>query len=357
MIVKLLIAIVALPFALWGLLSLAAGYWRRHYFRPLSNDETHFVKTVDGWRLALHRFRASGQAEDRPHVLIVHGLAGNARNFDFSDRQNLPRFLAERGIEAWVLELRGAGMSDRPSCGGPFRFDYGFTDHLGKDLPAAIEYVKRQASGPIHYVGHSMGGMLAYGFLPTKTGEGIVSCTILASPGNLTHFDFPKRSAATAALRLLPSVAFGKIMAALAPLYEHSRALQRSVGFHPDNLYPGDAAVAAANNQDDVPVKLMVELGTFVDEDVNGTGRSPISRRLPEITTPTQFLVGAADQAAPVESVRAAFERFGSEDKRFIVAGKENGFRVDYEHVDLVLGKYSREEIHPLVAEWIKAHG
>ena len=353
----LLILLLAPPAVFAGLLALAA-FWKRCYRRELSCHQTHFVSTADGWRLALHRWVPRNPREGSRHVLICHGLGGNAKNFDLSERQSLPLFLNEAGYEVWIVELRGAGMSSRPSPWGRFRNDYDFDDYLEQDLPAAIGYVRNLAGEPVYYVGHSMGGMLAYALLQTEMAAAIRACVILASPAKLDHLYLPRLWRFREVMKLVPSFLFGTLSEAAAPLFERSTALQRAIGFNRENLYPGDATAISANNHDNIPMRLIMQFGRWAasDAETGGDGEAAYKTNLERIAAPMLFLVGAGDLTAPVEAVRHAYDRVGSRDKRFIVAGRESGFRADYGHVDLVLGRYAREEVYPLIADWLGGH-
>ena len=58
-----------------------------------------------------------------------------------------------------------------------------------------------------------------------------------------------------------------------------------------------------------------------------------------------------------MEDLEHVFEALGSDDKKFVLAARSQGFSTDYGHVDLILGKRARDEIYPNIAEWIEAHG
>ena len=67
-------------------------------------------------------------------------------------------------------------------------------------------------------------------------------------------------------------------------------------------------------------------------------------------------MAGSVDGVTPYPDVHFGFRMLGSQDKKFVVFGKEEGYRNDYGHVDLVLGKHAPQEVYPVVAEWMKKH-
>ncbi len=69
---------------------------------------------------------------------------------------------------------------------------------------------------------------------------------------------------------------------------------------------------------------------------------------------PVLAVAGAGDHLlAPPQAVRDLLGRFGSVDRSLIVAGREQGYSIDYNHAGLVIGRAAREEIWPRVIDWI----
>src|SRR5205814_884146 len=91
--------------------------------------------------------------ERRGAVMLVHGLGANRFSLHCEGR-SLAAWLATRGFECFVPELRGAGESERP------KVSWDLDDYLERDVPALLEAVTRRALGPVDWVGHSLGGVL-----------------------------------------------------------------------------------------------------------------------------------------------------------------------------------------------------
>ena len=49
------------------------------------------------------------------------------------------------------------------------------------------------------------------------------------------------------------------------------------------------------------------------------------------------------------------YDRIDSEDKSFLLAGREAGLAHDYSHVDLVLSPHAADEIFVRIADWLDA--
>ena len=78
-------------------------------------------------------------------LVVLHGLLGSSRNW-----QSAGVALAERGHRVLAVDLRNHGVS-------PWGDDCGYPALAG-DVVACLE---RLALGPVHLVGHSMGGKTA----------------------------------------------------------------------------------------------------------------------------------------------------------------------------------------------------
>ncbi|MFC1611811.1 alpha/beta fold hydrolase, partial [Myxococcota bacterium] len=133
--------------------------WRRWLRSPAAPAEQFDVLARDGVRLAVHRVRPDSR--DGPAVMLLHGLASNRRAFHFPGR-SLAEWLAGRGFDCYLPELRGCGESERPA------FDWWIDEYLCQDLPAIIDAIRlRNGNVQIHWVGHSLGGLLllCYGIL------------------------------------------------------------------------------------------------------------------------------------------------------------------------------------------------
>lgn len=146
-------------------------------FRSLYTKTQYAVETADGWSLKVTRYRPRPQPFEQPlwgePLLLVHGFSQNRHAWTSGEFvKNLLYF----GVDCHVLELRGHGKSSlalqheraarfkRPL---PADLDYGWDldSHFLYDLPAAVAAVKRITRRPrIFYCGHSLGGMLGYGY-------------------------------------------------------------------------------------------------------------------------------------------------------------------------------------------------
>lgn len=146
-------------------------------FRDLYRKGEYEVQTADGWTLVVTRYEPVPQAFPQPllgePLLLVHGFSQNRHTWTSGEFvKNLLYF----GLDIHIVELRGHGKSsqrlqhERAQVVGrpvPADVDYGWDldSYLLHDLPAAVAAVKEQTGRRrVFYCGHSMGGMLGYGY-------------------------------------------------------------------------------------------------------------------------------------------------------------------------------------------------
>lgn len=317
-----------------------------------SGDEVLQAVTDDGLRLALHRYRPAG-ARRRHAVLCCHGLAANRLAFDVDPEVSLARHLASRGFEVFVLELRGHGVSQRP------RWGWTFDDYVARDLPAAVAAVRRHAGCErVHWIGHSMGGLLGYAHLSRGGSDDFVSAVTVGS--SLDYSDgtgFRRLAPLRPLLRRIPAVPVhlvarlsGGLVGRVTTPYErfnvwssnceprHWRAICRD-GFHP------------------VSSRVMEQLATALEpgglRTANGAER--YDEGLPRATTPVLALAGSRDAQCPPRAVERTAASLGSS-CRVALFGRDHGHADEYGHFDLLVGRQARAEVFPVVERWLAEH-
>lgn len=146
-------------------------------FRSLYKKTRYVVETADRWSLVINRYRPIAQEFPQPlfgePLLLVHGFSQNRHAWTSGQFvKNLLYF----GLDIHILELRGHGKSSiafqreraaRFNRAPPpdLDYDWDIDSYFLYDLPAAVAGVKRITNRKkIFYCGHSMGGMLGYGY-------------------------------------------------------------------------------------------------------------------------------------------------------------------------------------------------
>lgn len=354
----MLTAAYALGWVIIGLALLVfAGFLAARYFHvPRYPDEIHFVTTNDGWRLAVTRYRPEHSLGLDP-VLLVHGIASNRRNLDLTDELSLARYLAARGYDAWLVELRGRGLSTRPRLFSGVRYDWSFDDYAERDLPAAAEMVVRATSARrVHLVGFSTGALAAYAWLsdPHRSIE-VASLVSIAGPA---FFKRLGRSISGRLVRNLRWLRHRWLVRVAAPLSGYWHAAPLQLIYNPENT---DGAIQRRAMVNLVANFSRNELLEYSDWILHDAFRSIDQRRdyraeLARISTPALLLAGPRDVLASPDAVKDTFDALGSKDKRFFICSRAQGLRVNYGHFDLVIGREAPAEIFPMVVRWLDQH-
>lgn len=165
-------------------------------FKSLYAKRFYEVKTRDGWTLVTSRYQPLRQAFAQPifgaPILLVHGWSQNRHCWTSGEFvKNLLYF----GADIHVAELRGHGLSSvalqrrraRESGAPPpadLAFGWDLDSYLLEDLPALVEGVRRETWRRPYLVGHSMGGMLAYGYAGMHPAD-LAGLVTIGSPAEL----------------------------------------------------------------------------------------------------------------------------------------------------------------------------
>ena len=325
----------------------------------------YHARTHDGWQLALYRYLPAKRSHRTP-VLLCHGMSSNRWDMDGPGDISLARFLLQHGYDVWVVELRGAGRSTRPTWWNGKRYDWRFEDYVQHDAPAALRKVLRETGArQVHWVGHSMGGMIAYALLMTPMHHKIASAVTLGSPtmSDVGHpvldFGLPYRGM----LRLLPTrVPIGtlaRLGAPFAPLL--ARRLDASIselGWHEGNADLRLLWTLMLTAVDDLPASLLREFARWYETKAMSDryGMFDFTEHLERISTPILIIAGSKDGLTPPRDLEHVYQRIGARDKAFRIIGKEDGFPRDYSHADLILGLHAPTDVYPVILRWLDEH-
>ncbi len=350
-------AIIALAFVAVVIIALTlyVKISRLVYTVPYKADELHFAVTPDGYKLALYRRKPAKQKYSRP-VIFCHGLGAGRYNLDFPGH-SLAQFFADAGFDVWVCELRGVGASTTPhfwNCVSPH---WTFDDLVEKDVPSIIEKVLEVTKADkAAWVGHSMGGMLMYAYL-AKNPQNVAAAFAIASPAQFKGFGWTKATVklayAFAWIRTYPQRA---LAAAFAPLFGRVKnpiLVERQANI--ENLDREFVKPLIVNLASDLSFKLIMHFGNWIQGDKFDSfdGKTDYFDGIKNISVPLGFAAGSADYLAPARSVKAGFDICGSPEKFYREFGKKFGDKADYGHGDIVFGKTAKEEVFPVVLDYI----
>ena len=303
----------------------------------LDPTEQPVYRTADGWQLKLRHFPADG-----PPVVLVHGMGANHNNWDFRAEVSLAAYLQARGWDVWVPELRGDEGTVAPSEDAAR--NYSFDDHARLDIPAAVDAILAETGEEqIYWVGHSMGGMLLYTSLK-QFEDRIAAGVAIAAPVR-----FEEKSGW---IRL--AKAGGHIVPSRGVM--HNRAIYRALR----PLGRANPIYGILLNRDNVDWTLLRSIGEAGLEDmsrvtVDQVHQWLLTERFEDVNgeswvgpseVPILVMSGSMDKVAPRPNVEAACDIYV--DCTYVALD-------GYGHVDPVVGTTAREEVYPLIEEWLEA--
>lgn len=351
------------------------------------------VLTEDGLTLRGKRYANEGATP----LLLMAGFSGNGFNYDIAfEETNFALYMARKGYDVWVCNFRGTGRKPYKSDSGDF--SHHIQDLCIYDVPALVsEVTVRTGKKPV-LMGHSMGGVVCYGYLQGATYEldngarrlasdpdlakerndGVAGVVSLAGPAS---FYWPMDSryywlVASPVSRLFLH-AFRAVLMRLSarprpvPVEASVVGLIRraprlaylvlSVGYYFfANLKNMDREMmmeSAFSGMSDVSVREQCQLidalltGDLIARPLDGgdTRDAPhnLTRHMNMITAPILFVAAEFDAVHPAVLYRDGFERVSS-------AVKDFKCFTGYGHVDLIQGYGIRDTVLPYVAGWLE---
>ncbi|MFA5864233.1 MAG: alpha/beta fold hydrolase [Phycisphaerae bacterium] len=347
--------------------------------------EDHWVKTDDGWTLHIRRYPPATIDPHREPVILCHGLSHNNNFWDLTDNTSLAKYLQNEGFDVWAVSLRGCGQSTKPTLSqirqlfrlqisalnpdalinrqpGLLHLNWTVDDHIRHDIPVVLDYVTTYTKSPkVLWVGHSMGAMIMFAYLGTEDQSRIKGFVAVSAPMYLVHpandvFELMAQQANFVKIgNLAAGTNFRAIVGSLAGPMVTTPIDQ--LFLNAENVDPNLLRVFYYANQEDIsPGQLdqllqYVKTGSFFSYD----GKINYTESVKKITVPVLQIVGQMDNMVDPGFAAQVNKQIGSKNKNLRVFGKINGYRADYGHDDIILGRYAHEEIFPYVRDWLNS--
>uniref|UniRef100_A0A2N9ETQ2 Partial AB-hydrolase lipase domain-containing protein n=1 Tax=Fagus sylvatica TaxID=28930 RepID=A0A2N9ETQ2_FAGSY len=151
--------------------------------------EEHKVITQDGYILSMQRIpegRSGKTPGNQPPILLQHGLLMDGITWLLlPPDQSLAFLLADDGFDVWLVNTRGTKYSRGHTSlnpNDPAYWDWSWDELVAYDLPATFQYVHDQAGQKLHYVGHSLGTLMALAAFSKDQLLNMVRSAALLSP-------------------------------------------------------------------------------------------------------------------------------------------------------------------------------
>jgi pimeloyl-ACP methyl ester carboxylesterase len=338
-----------------------AAFWRRVYSFDPGYEQVHLVRTEDGWCIGLFRYPPENIRHHTP-VILCHGLAANRYNFDLGPEKSLARYLQDRGFDVWVLELRGRGYSRKiGKKADRYLNPYVFDDYVTKDASAALDHIRGvTGASRVHWVGHSMGGLILYGLLQGPRAGEIASGVAVASPGDFRNVRrIPGVLPLWSLGRFLPRIHQRFLAAVFAPVFPWLPASILGLVYNPANVDRILILRAVCHLISDVSRGEMLQFYDVMRkrEFRSFDGKHSYQEGFAGMNRPLLLMAGTRDPLCPPKSIAAIHEAIRSPDKELRILGKEYGQREEYGHGDLLIGKHCETEVYPHILRWLEQGG
>ena len=315
-----------------------------------------FVKDVvmtPGQPIGMVRKRKAGLKRTRGAIMLVHGFGQNRYTWHVS-RRSFSAYLADLGWDVFNVDLRGHGRSLGFDGSRPQVLD----EYILEDLPAcAREIEELSGHDSLVVIGHSMGGLIAYCAAATELKSRTQAIVTIGSP-----YRFGQGSMRLRALGGILRAArwTGALDNTELPLKFVGHHLRRRRAFWDSPLTPKpvrpwrpgavetevlDEYLGLAFEHTNFGIGLDIIAGGDRVALRSGDGRIDYGAAFETLNVPLLVVAGDSDDLAPPASVRAAYDRSGSDDKTFRV--------YPLGHVDLVLGRSAVTTVWPLVSDWL----
>ena len=339
--------------------------------RPCSEA---YAETADGWMLGMRRIRPARPEPGKLPVVLCHGLGLNGTFWTITD-DNLPRQLAARGYEVFIVDMRGSGASHRVGLPGrinqllrqtPIREigsrDWNVDDEAKYDVPAILDFVRKETgSGRVNWVGHSLGGMLMFPYLELSTEPDRVA-NFVDMGGVAMVVETPDVNAmckANRGLRTLSTIlSTGRLGRPM--MYGRIPGLEQIDRFYytASNVDARTVDRFYGYTLEDPGAGALKQLDPYLvaGRMLSADGRLDYASGLDRVTTPILMVAGEADIMADIPSSILTYNALGSADKTLMRFGRLDGHEADYGHCDLVWSRNAPREVFPPLIDWLDRH-
>jgi pimeloyl-ACP methyl ester carboxylesterase len=292
----------------------------------LLQPTSHFIDLPQEAQCHLRHFPAAGSP-----VLLVHGAIENGRIFYSQNGKGLAPFLQSLGLDCYVLDLRGRGLSHPPVSRGA---EYGQFEAITEELPAAARFIAARRPGRAQiWISHSWGGVLQASTLVRcpELRDKVAGLVLLGVKRSITVRSWARLWRVELGWkRLLPWVAacFGYLPA-------------KGLGLGADSETRSSLAASIA----------WVGSGAWVDpQDGFDYGEAARQNGLP----PSLWVTGSADLLlGAAQDVQRFMAECGVSEDSFIEMGRAQGFLHDYGHIDLITHEDAPKDLFLSLKRWL----
>lgn len=262
-------------------------------------------------------------------VLMLHGTIENGRIFYTHKGKGLGCYLAKQGFDVYVADFRGKGLS-RPTLHEDSA--HGQHEMIIHDIPAFINFVYQQTNQPIHIICHSWGGVLLHSCLARFP-------ELLNKVNKIICFG-TKRSVYQKSFHKFWKVdlLWNRIAPLLAKRKGYVNAVKLKMGADNESYQFLQQCVD------------WVKVNPWVDpEDNFDYAQAASTAQWPDIW----HITGVNDDLlGHIDDVKA-FIKESSPQAKISLLSKANGYKCDYDHINILTASEAVEDHFIEVAHWL----
>ena len=314
-----------------------------------------WIITKDGWKLPV--FIYSGN-KNKPAIIYLHGLGANHNNFNGYKGFSFAELFSKEGYGGYSIDFRGHGQSYPVSDKKTVSTD----DMIYYDLPALLDFVRKMGVKKYFLLGHSMGGMVALEYAALNKDPDLLGIVPVAGPVTFTVGTIRrigKLINLTKIIRPFTNKVYNRIPAYLLKPFVGYLMNLPELNFlgNPENMNPQQLSTLLTRAVSDLPLSIVPQFKDAMEKkSYNFKNGMSYFDPIKNISVPILMIAGSADNLVDPYSVIMEYDRIASKDKTLVIAGQANGFRENYGHIDLVVGKYALEEIFTIINKWVINH-
>jgi len=272
-------------------------------------------------------------------------------------------YLAEKGYDVWLANLRGRSPGSHPGDGSGRQFDWNVDTYIRHDVPAIIEHVcKRTGSEKVTWIGHSMGGIVIFSHTGAAQDRRIANIVAVASP--LRFIDMDRR--------------IYRLVKLLGRYYQKRKAIllgtlarwgspsrpgvwlkkYMDIVVNLDNVSDNQWNRYLFNSVIDIPSQVAFQIGGWSRDDVlqSYDGKFDYRPGMKNIQVPVLVLTGNMDLLAPPRTVEPTMDMISSKDKTCMILSRQNGAKADYGHLDILIGPHAKSDAFEHIESWLAKH-
>lgn len=328
---------------------------KKHYGVKTSATEIRYIRTTGGWNLALWVYPAAERKHPHP-VILCHGLAANHWCFEITPEASLPASLNRAGYDVYAVDLRGSGRSYCNQKNSDFTFD-----DMVPDVEVIIDAVNslhKSGAEPV-WVGHSMGGMLAYayaGLKPKQFNRSLKALVSISGPVTMLGLRHPVLEQQIRFQKALARFDAEFMAALFAPFLGRIPTRFDDFFYYTRSFRPANLRRYLVHGTTNIAPALGDQLLRWIKTDSMSSldGSLDYSQALKIIKLPALFVTGIRDNLCPPWQFEHGFNRLKSRKKEFHVICRAAGFDHDYGHAGIIMGKDVAGNTHRTIIEWLE---